>query len=84
MERRPARVRQHVAAMLKNTCTSRSVLKGSDAQSDGLTTVRDGGLPCGYRPVQKQGAVILGIGVDRRKRGGSADVSEGTCDEGAT
>ncbi|HEY4459342.1 MAG TPA: arabinofuranosidase catalytic domain-containing protein, partial [Pseudonocardiaceae bacterium] len=57
----------YVTAMLKNNGTTTYALKGGDAQSGGLSTWWNGGLPDnvpGYRPMQKQGAIILGIGGD--------------------
>ncbi len=72
-----------VTAMLKNNGTSRFALKGANAQSGDLTTVWDGGLPGGYNPMKKQGAVILGSGGDCCKPGGGANLSAGTFYEGA-
>ena len=37
-------------------------LKGGDAQSGELLTLYEGDRPDGYNPMQKQGAIILGIG----------------------
>lgn len=72
-----------VTAMLKNNGTSRFALKGGDAQSGGLTTLWDGGLPGGYSPMKKQGAIVLGSGGDCCKPGGGANLSAGTFYEGA-
>jgi hypothetical protein len=72
-----------VTAMLKNNGTSRFALKGGDAQSGSLSTVWDGGLPSGYSPMKKQGAIILGSGGDCCKPGGGANLSAGTFYEGA-
>jgi hypothetical protein len=72
-----------VTAMLKNNGTSRFALKGSNAQSGSLTTMWDGGLPSGYSPMKKQGAIILGSGGDCCKPGGGANLSAGTFYEGA-
>jgi hypothetical protein len=72
-----------VTAVLKNNGTSRFALKGSDAQSGGLTTLWDGALPNGYSPMKKQGAIILGSGGDCCKPGGGANLSAGTFYEGA-
>ncbi|MEV7096627.1 arabinofuranosidase catalytic domain-containing protein [Amycolatopsis sp. NPDC051045] len=72
-----------VTAMLKNNGTSRFALKGSNAQSGGLATMWDGGLPGGYSPMKKQGAIILGSGGDCCKPGGGANLSAGTFYEGA-
>ena len=72
-----------VTAVLKNNGTSRFALKGSDAQSGGLTTLYDGALPSGYSPMRKQGAIVLGSGGDCCKPGGGANLSAGTFYEGA-
>lgn len=72
-----------VTAMLKNNGTSRFALKGGNAQSGGLTTMWDGGLPGGYNPMKKQGAIILGSGGDCCRPGGGANLSAGTFYEGA-
>jgi hypothetical protein len=72
-----------VTAMLKNNGTSRFALKGSNAQSGSLATMWDGGLPGGYSPMKKQGAIILGSGGDCCKPGGGANLSAGTFYEGA-
>ncbi|MEN1882742.1 arabinofuranosidase catalytic domain-containing protein [Streptomyces mirabilis] len=72
-----------VTAMLKNNGTSRFALKGANAQSGGLTTLWDGGLPDGYSPMKKQGAIVLGSGGDCCKPGGGANLSAGTFYEGA-
>ncbi|MCX5052448.1 MULTISPECIES: arabinofuranosidase catalytic domain-containing protein [unclassified Streptomyces] len=72
-----------VTAMLKNNGTSRFALKGGNAQSGGLTTLWDGGLPSGYSPMKKQGAIVLGSGGDCCKPGGGANLSAGTFYEGA-
>ncbi|NUS83088.1 MAG: alpha-L-arabinofuranosidase [Streptomyces sp.] len=72
-----------VTAMLKNNGTSQFALKGGNAQSGGLTTLWDGGLPGGYSPMKKQGAIVLGSGGDCCKPGGGANLSAGTFYEGA-
>jgi len=72
-----------VTAVLKNNGTTRFAIKGSDAQSGGLTTLWDGGLPNGYSPMKKQGAIVLGSGGDCCKPGGGANLSAGTFYEGA-
>ncbi|MGI5229414.1 arabinofuranosidase catalytic domain-containing protein [Actinoallomurus sp. CA-142502] len=74
---------RYVTAMLKNNGTSRFAIKGADAQSGGLTTLWDGGLPNGYSPMKKQGAIVLGSGGDCCKPGGGANLSAGTFYEGA-
>lgn len=72
-----------VTATLKNNGTSRFAIKGSDAQAGNLTTLWDGGLPNGYSPMKKQGAIVLGSGGDCCKPGGGANLSAGTFYEGA-
>jgi len=72
-----------VTAMLKNNGTSRFALKGGNAQSGSLTALWDGGLPSGYSPMKKQGAIVLGSGGDCCKPGGGANQSAGTFYEGA-
>jgi hypothetical protein len=72
-----------VTATLKNNGISRFAIKGSNAQSGGLTTLWDGALPNGYSPMKKQGAIILGSGGDCCKPGGGANLSAGTFYEGA-
>jgi hypothetical protein len=58
-----------VTALLKNNGTNFFALKDGNAQSGGLTTRFAGPLPVppfrsGYSPMQKEGAIILGIGGD--------------------
>ena len=55
-----------VTAMLKNNGTTTYAIKDGNGQSGGLSTRYDGALPSqsGYRPMTKQGAIILGIGGD--------------------
>jgi hypothetical protein len=72
-----------VTATLKNNGTSRFAIKGSNAQSGGLFTLWDGGLPSGYSPMRKQGAIVLGSGGDCCKPDGGANQSAGTFYEGA-
>jgi non-reducing end alpha-L-arabinofuranosidase len=72
-----------VTATLKNNGTSRFAIKGSNAGSGSLYTLWDGGLPGGYSPMKKQGAIILGSGGDCCKPGGGANLSAGTFYEGA-
>jgi hypothetical protein len=72
-----------VTAVLKNNGTSRFAIKGGNGQSGGLTTLWDGGLPSGYSPMRKQGAIVLGSGGDCCKPGGGANQSAGTFYEGA-
>lgn len=72
---------KYVTAMLKNNGTSRFAIKGANAQSGGLSTLWDGGLPPGYSPMKKQGAIILGSGGDCCN--GNTNQSQGTFYEGA-
>jgi len=72
-----------VTATLKNNGTSRFAMKGSNAQSGALATLWDGGLPPGYSPMRKQGAIVLGSGGDCCKPNGGANLSAGTFYEGA-
>ena len=55
-----------VTALLKNNGTTTYALKGGDAQGGGLSTWYDGPLPTigGYRPMQQEGAIVLGTGGD--------------------
>ncbi len=55
-----------MTAVLKNNGTTTYAIKDGNAQSGGLATRYNGGLPtqAGYRPMTKQGAIILGIGGD--------------------
>ena len=55
---------KYVTAMLKNNGTTQMALKGANAQSGSLTTLWNGGLPPGYNPMRKQGAIDLGSGGD--------------------
>ncbi|MBR7825961.1 hypothetical protein KDK95_06550 [Actinospica sp. MGRD01-02] len=59
-----------VTAMLKNDGQTTYSLRGGNAQSGGLSTWWDGGLPDpapsggGYKPMQQEGAIVLGTGGD--------------------
>lgn len=56
-----------VTATLKNNGTNFFAFKDGNAQSGGLSTRYSGALPTsppGYSPMQKEGAIILGIGGD--------------------
>ncbi|MCS0603501.1 endonuclease/exonuclease/phosphatase family protein [Streptomyces sp. LP11] len=59
-----------VTALLKNDGRNTYALKGGDAQSGKLSTWWDGDLPDrgGYKPMQKEGAVVLGTGGDNSNR----------------
>ncbi|GAA2090780.1 hypothetical protein GCM10009759_14620 [Kitasatospora saccharophila] len=69
----------YVTAVLKNNGQSAYALKGGNAQSGALTTWWNGALPSrpGYRPMQQEGGIILGIGGDNSNR------NRGTFFEGA-
>ncbi|HZN71501.1 MAG TPA: alpha-L-arabinofuranosidase B [Micromonosporaceae bacterium] len=57
----------YVTATLKNNGTTTFAFKDGNAQSGGLSTRFNGGLPtspAGYRPMHLEGAIILGIGGD--------------------
>ena len=41
-------------------------LKGGNAQAGALTTLHEGARPAGYEEMNKQGAIILGIGGDNK------------------
>jgi hypothetical protein len=71
----------YVTAMLKNNGTTAMALKGANAQSGSLTTLWNGGLPSGYNPMKKQGAIILGSGGDCCAT--NRNQSQGTFYEGA-
>lgn len=65
-----------VTAMLKGK-PGHWQLKGGDAQSSLLDVKFDGPRPVGYERMQKQGAIVLGIGGD------NSDLGRGTFYEGA-
>ncbi|WP_329059751.1 arabinofuranosidase catalytic domain-containing protein [Amycolatopsis sp. NBC_01480] len=56
----------YVTAMLRNDGQTTYSLQGGDSQSGGLSTWWNGALPNrgGYRPMQQEGGIILGIGGD--------------------
>jgi hypothetical protein len=60
----------YVTAMLKNNGQTTYAIKGGNAQSGGLSTWWNGGLPTrgGYRPMQQEGGIILGTGGDNSNR----------------
>ena len=57
-----------VTAMLKGRA-GHFALKGGDAQSGRLQVLYDGPRPDGYEVMQKQGAIVLGIGGDNSDGG---------------
>jgi len=66
-----------VFAMLKGDAANHWALKGGDATAPPLQTMFDGARPPGYEVMQKQGAIILGIGGD------NSDGAVGAFFEGA-
>ncbi|GMF21591.1 unnamed protein product [Phytophthora fragariaefolia] len=54
----------YVTATLKGRSGGTFALKQGNAQSGKLQTTYDGARPGGYAVMQKQGAIILGIGGD--------------------
>jgi non-reducing end alpha-L-arabinofuranosidase len=58
-------------------------LKGGNAQSGTLTTMYDGSRPNGYTAMNKQGAIILGIGGDN-SNGAQGNFFEGCMTSGAS
>ena len=65
-----------VTAMIKGNSANASsgngpfAIKGANAQSGTLSTFYNGARPTGYSPMQKQGAILLGIGGDDSNAGG--------------
>merc|ERR1712032_451227 len=66
----------YVTAMVKGG-PNRFGLKGGDAQSGPLKKLYDGERPVGYTRMEKQGAIILGVGGD------NSNSAIGTFFEGA-
>jgi hypothetical protein len=60
----PSQTATYVTAVLKNNGTTEFALKGGDATTGALATYYKGGLPAGWSPMKKQGAIILGSGGD--------------------
>jgi hypothetical protein len=58
----------YVTAMLKGK-PGTWALRGGNAQSGALTTMYSGARPNGYSPMQKKGAIVLGIGGDNSNWG---------------
>jgi non-reducing end alpha-L-arabinofuranosidase len=69
-----------ITAVLKNNGTTEFALKGGDATTGGLTTYYQGGLPAGWSPMKKQGAMVLGSGGDCCAT--NTNLSDGTFYEG--
>jgi non-reducing end alpha-L-arabinofuranosidase len=78
----PVQSSTYVTAVLKNNGTTEFALRGGNASSGALATYYKGGLPGGWSPMKKQGAIILGSGGDCCKPGGGANLSDGTFYEG--
>ena len=78
----PTQTSTYVTAVLKNNGTTEFALRGGDATSGALGTYYKGGLPGGWSPMKKQGAIVLGSGGDCCKAGGGANLSDGTFYEG--
>jgi len=78
----PSQTATYVTAMLKNDGTKEFALRGGDASTGKLSTYYKGGLPGGWSPMKKQGAIVLGSGGDCCKPGGGANASAGTFYEG--
>jgi len=78
----PSQTATFVTAVLKNNGTTEFALRGGDATSGKLSTYYKGGLPGGWNPMKKQGAIVLGSGGDCCKPDGGANQSDGTFYEG--
>ena len=63
-------------AMVEGGSANQWAILGGNAQSGGLATDFSGTRPCGYYPMKKQGAIILGTGGD------NSDGADGTWYEG--
>ena len=63
--------------IVKGASTNLWSIRGGNAQSGGLSTFYSGPRPPGYYPMNKEGAIILGIGGD------NSDGAQGTFYEGA-
>jgi non-reducing end alpha-L-arabinofuranosidase len=74
-----------VTAMTKNNSVGKTpgpfTLRGANAQSGTLITFWDGARPTGYEVMQKQGAIVLGIGGDTGS-GASGKFFEGAMTNG--
>ena len=72
----PSLGHRFVTAIVKGDSSNLWAIRGGDAQSGDLSTFYDGPRPVGYYPMNKEGAIILGIGGD------NSDRAEGTFYEG--
>jgi len=78
----PSQTGNFITAVLKNNGTTEFALRGGDATAGSLSTYYKGGLPGGWNPMKKQGAIVLGSGGDCCKPDGGANQSDGTFYEG--
>jgi len=76
----PSLTYTYVTAVMKNNGTTEFAIRGANAQSGSLSTYYKGGLPGGYNPMKKQGAIVLGSGGDCCAT--NTNQSEGTFYEG--
>jgi hypothetical protein len=76
----PSQTATYVTAVLKNNGTTEFTLRGGDATTGALTTYWKGGLPAGWSPMKKQGAIVLGSGGDCCAT--NTNLSDGTFYEG--
>ena len=70
-----------VTAMVKGDKSNHWAIKAGNSQTGNLTTMFDGGRPNGYNPMNKQGAIILGIGGDN-SNGAQGNFYEGVMTAG--
>ena len=76
----PSQTSTFVTAVLKNNGTTEFTLRGGDATTGALSTYYKGGLPAGWSPMKKQGAIVLGSGGDCCAT--NSNLSDGTFYEG--
>jgi hypothetical protein len=76
----PSQTATFVTAVLKNNGMTEFTLRGGDATTGALTTYYKGGLPAGWSPMKKQGAIVLGSGGDCCAT--NTNLSDGTFYEG--
>src|SRR5262249_23570991 len=76
----PTQTSTFVTAVLKNNGTTEWALRGGDATTGALGTYYKGGLPAGWSPMKKQGAMVLGSGGDCCAT--NSNLSDGTFYEG--
>jgi hypothetical protein len=77
----PTMTNTFITAVLKNNGTTEFQLRGGDATTGSLTTFYKGGLPAGWSPMKKEGAIVLGSGGDCCAT--NTNLSQGTFYEGA-